>query len=222
MFKRAIPGLLTLAVLLGPASAQMARAPMRFSTSRGFGRATEHARFPRSVYLGTPLWLDDYAAPYEPASPPIIVLQAPSPATQRTSAPIEEHKSADPLLIEWQGDRYVRRSSVAANNPRAGQPDYVADQKQSADTKSSDTVASSKSEPPPATFIFRDGHHEESADYSIISGVIYARGDYWTTGYWSKQIPLAQLDLPATLKANQDRGVPFRLPTAPNEVVTRP
>jgi hypothetical protein len=221
IFKRSIPALLTLAVLVVPASAQMARAPMRFSTSRGFGRATERARIPRSVYLGTPLWLDDYSEPYEPSSSPIIVLQAPSAAPQRTSAPIEEHKSADPLLIEWQGDRYVRRSS-AANNSRAGQPDYVADQKQSADTKSSDTVASSKSEPPPATFIFRDGHHEESADYSIISGVIYARGDYWTTGYWSKQIPLAQLDLPATLKANQDHGVPFRLPTAPNEVVTRP
>jgi hypothetical protein len=70
--------------------------------------------------------------------------------------------------------------------------------------------------------IFRDGHHEESSDYSIISGVIYARGDYWTSGSWSKQIPLSQLDLPATLKANQERGVTFRLPGAPNEVVTRP
>lgn len=238
MIKRAIPGLLTLAVLAAPTFAQRGRGPMRFSTSVGFDHATERARFPRSFYLGTPLWLDDYAAPYEPTSSPIIVLQAPAAATQRTNAPIEDHKSADPLLIEWQEDRYVRRSSAAASSSQ--QPDYIADQNRSADMKSSnprnsDTVASStiasaksepfastKFEPPPATFIFRDGHHEESADYSIISGIIYARGDYWTTGYWSKQIPLAQLDLPATLKANQDRGVPFRLPSAPNEIITRP
>ena len=55
-----------------------------------------------------------------------------------------------------------------------------------------------------------------------ISGVIYARGDYWTNGSWSKQIPVSQLDLPATFKANQERGVTFRLPAAPNEVITRP
>ncbi len=71
-------------------------------------------------------------------------------------------------------------------------------------------------------FVFRDRHREQSNDYSIISGVIYARGDYWTNGYWSKQIPLSQLDLPATFQANQERGIVFRLPSAPNEVVTRP
>ena len=75
---------------------------------------------------------------------------------------------------------------------------------------------------PPATFVFRDGHREQSDDYSSISGVIYTRADYWTSGSWSKQIPLAQLDLPATFRVNQEQGVPFRLPNAPNEVITRP
>jgi hypothetical protein len=80
----------------------------------------------------------------------------------------------------------------------------------------------SNPEPPPTAFIFRDGHREESDNYSIISGVIYARGDYWTTGQWSRQIKLTQLDLPATVKANQQQGITFRVPAAPNEVVTRP
>ena len=60
------------------------------------------------------------------------------------------------------------------------------------------------------------------SNYSIISGVIYARGDYWTTGQWSRRIKLSQLDLPATIKANQQQGIMFRVPAAPNEVITRP
>ncbi len=75
---------------------------------------------------------------------------------------------------------------------------------------------------PPATFVFRDGHREQSSDYFIASGVIHTRSDYWATGSWSKEIPLAHLDLPATFQANQEQGVPFRIPTAPNEVITRP
>jgi hypothetical protein len=150
------------------------------------------------------------------------VLQAPPPPAERSSTPIEEQKSGDPLLIEWQGDRYVRRNSTAATPSGASQPDYVAESKQRTEARSSETVAAYKSEPPPAIFVFRDGHREESSDYSIISGVIYARGDYWATGSWSKQIKLSQLDLPATLRANEERGVSFRLPSAPNEVVTRP
>jgi hypothetical protein len=74
----------------------------------------------------------------------------------------------------------------------------------------------------PTTFIFRDSHHEQSSDYSIISGIIYARLDYWTAGQWSKQIRLSDLDIPATIKANQDQDVAFRVPSAPNEIITRP
>jgi len=75
---------------------------------------------------------------------------------------------------------------------------------------------------PPATLIFRDGRREEATNYAIVGGVMYLRSDYWTSGAWAKQIQLAELDIPATLKANQDRGVKFALPSAPNEVITRP
>jgi len=59
-------------------------------------------------------------------------------------------------------------------------------------------------------------------DYAIVAGVIYARGDYWQNGYWTKQIRLSLLNIPATIQANQEQGVKFVLPSAPNEVVTRP
>ncbi len=189
---------------------------MRISSSPHFG-AAQHARIPASLYLGSPFWTDAYLPAYETA-PSVIVVQAPP---ERSSARAEDPKPAAPLLIEWQGDRYVRRAEAAEASSRATHPDYVATQPPPVG-KHSSVALPVRPEPPPATFVFRDGHREQSSDYSIISGVIYARGDYWTSGSWSKQIPLAQLDLPATFKANQEHGVTFRLPTAPNEVITRP
>ena len=83
-------------------------------------------------------------------------------------------------------------------------------------------VTSPTHELPPVSLIFRDGHSEQVRDYSIVGGVMYARGNYYSDGYWNKTIELAALNLPETLKSNQSRGVRFILPSAANEVVTRP
>jgi hypothetical protein len=225
MLKHTLPMLLA-AVLIGtPLSAQMGRAPA-FSAVRSSSSARwqpdHHVAFPRAIYLGAhPLWADEYFPPYSQA-PSVVVVQTPPAAADRSPEKIEEPKAAGPLLIEWQGDRYVRRTEVAAAGPRAAQPDYVEEAKSRPTGKPISAPTPARVELPPATFVFRDGHREESSDYSIISGVIYVRGDYWTSGYWAKEVPLSQLDLPSTLQANQQRGVPFRLPSAPNEVVTRP
>jgi hypothetical protein len=75
---------------------------------------------------------------------------------------------------------------------------------------------------PPAILVFHDGRREEVSDYTIMSGTIYSKADYWTTGSWSRKIQIADLDVPATLRLNQERGVKFVLPSSPNEVVVRP
>jgi hypothetical protein len=175
----------------------------------------------RAVYLGTPFWADDFGSSYA-EGPPVVVVQA-APA-QQNFVEREEPKPAAPLLIELQGDRYVRRTDHADRaTPVASQRDYGAEAKPVAGTVArSGSSTQPHVELPPTLFVFRDGHREESTDYSIVTGVIYARGQYWTSGSWTKQIPLSQLDLPATFKANQERGFAFRLPNAPNEVVTRP
>jgi hypothetical protein len=221
--------LLAVIVLVTLLSAQRGHAPggsmSRSVTSVG-GHAN-HPAFPRAVYLGSPFWTDDFSSPYTQA-PSVIVLQTPQPSTAASTAPKEEPKPASPLMIEWQGDRYVRRTDTSGTSTRNNQPDYIAEAKPHLTEKRSNAAAaqpattSPSTELLPATFVFRDGHREQSSDYSIISGVIYARGDYWTNGSWSKQIPVSQLDLPATFKANHERGVAFRLPAAPNEVITRP
>jgi hypothetical protein len=135
--------------------------------------------------------------------------------------------ASQPLLIELQGDRYVRlNSGDVSDNPKDDrEPIRVI---ASASPTKAHSAANVAAHPPvrrelaPAVLIFHDGHSEEIRDYTIVSGVIYARGDYYTDGYWNKKIELTTLNLPETLKSNQARGVHFILPNAPNEVVTRP
>lgn len=206
-------------------------APMRGGF--GFGpRDGHHHPFSSGLFLGSPFWADDY--PYYPDPAPTYVVQ-PSPK------PLEYPKSLAPLMIELQGDHYVRRTldgssttqlepvMTAASAPSpASSTGRLPSSRSNAPVSRLNVAQANTSTPSPTSlaaptvFVFRDGHREESSDYSIISGVIYSRGDYWTTGTWSKKILIADLDVPATMQANRERSVPFRLPNAANEVITRP
>jgi hypothetical protein len=137
--------------------------------------------------------------------------------------------ASQPLLIELQGDRYVRINSAegqSENRTESHEPVTVVAESTPASAHHATPAAIHA--PPiarelaPAVLVFRDGHTEEVRDYSIVGGTMYARGDYYTDGYWNKKIELAALNLPVTLKSNEARGVHFILPNAPNEVVTRP
>jgi hypothetical protein len=74
---------------------------------------------------------------------------------------------------------------------------------------------------PPAVLIFRDGHTEEVKRYTIQGGVLYAKTDFWSTGSWTRKILITELDVPASLKLNAERGAKFNLPSGPNEIVVR-
>jgi hypothetical protein len=179
-----------------------------------------HHPYSPGVFLGSPFWADDYYSGGE-QSPSVYIVPA-APASEKPSPVIDQPKPAVPLMIELQGDRYVRLTPDAADSTTP-QPDRApSSSRQLAPYSTASGARVENSELTPSVFVFRDGHREESSDYSIISGVIYAQGNYWTTGSWSKRILIADLDVPATLKANRERGVSFRLPSAPNEVITRP
>jgi hypothetical protein len=74
---------------------------------------------------------------------------------------------------------------------------------------------------PSAVIVFRDGHREEVERYMIQGDVFYTGANYWTTGSWTRKIQMADLDIPATLKANEDRGTKFNLPSSSSEVMVR-
>ena len=71
-------------------------------------------------------WSDSYFPP-PCLAPSVIVVQPSRPSRTRPSLQTEEPKSAAPLLIEWQGDRYVRRASTAELQHARDSPDYIAD-----------------------------------------------------------------------------------------------
>src|ERR1022692_907076 len=64
-------------------------------------------------------------------------------------------------------------------------------------------------EPPPipTTLVFKDTHQLEIENYAIVNQTLYDL----TPGH-PRKIALADLDLPATEKQNDDRGITFQLP----------
>jgi len=59
----------------------------------------------------------------------------------------------------------------------------------------------------PTTLIFRDQHKEEIQNYAIVGNTLFSFSAERT-----QKIPLSDLDIPATTKVNEDRGVNFRVP----------
>jgi hypothetical protein len=128
-----------------------------------------------------------------------------------------------PLMIELQNGRYVQVSSAAIDGEAT--PLTASANNSSVETfsqNSSGNIANPAETLAPVILIFKDGHQAQVHDYTIANGTLYARGDFYTDGYWDKQIDLASLNLPQTVRANDQHGVKFLLPSAPNEVVTRP
>lgn len=64
-----------------------------------------------------------------------------------------------------------------------------------------------ESPPDPTALVFKDGHQIDVGNYAIVGQTLYDL----TPGH-PRKIALADLDLPATEKQNDDRGVSFQLP----------
>jgi hypothetical protein len=164
-----------------------------FSAGRAAGRGRGIA------YFADPFLYTGYPTETFIETPPQFV--APQPAAV-SATPIQTN--AEPLMIELQGGQYVRRANGSQNEiPPA---DYTA-------------YTAARPDAARPVLVYTDGHREETADYAIADGMMYVHGNYWENGYWTKRIPLSALDLPATVEANQQRGLKFLLPSAPNVVV---
>lgn len=166
---------------------------------------------------------DIYSTGYPVASePPAFLLQAAqalaggnSPTRGNTATAFDDHQpTSQPLMIELKNGHYVRLNTPAA--------DGEANELPGASSVSLTPSTSASRDLPPVQLVFRDGHTEQVRDYTIADGVLYARGDYYTDGYWNKKINLTTLNVDETLRTNKERNVKFVLPSSPNEVVTRP
>lgn len=172
-------------------------------------------------YLDWDYWdYDDEG--YEPEPPaatapasPLVVIQSAQPRVAASTPPPPE-----PLMLELRGDQWVRVTvpAQAANQPQAVSPAATGTPMPG---PTGPEAAKLPAKLPPVVLVFRDGHQEQVESYMIFGRVLYTKADYWTTGSWARQIQIAQLDLPATLKLNEERGVKFNLPSGPDEVILR-
>jgi len=224
--------ILLMAQLVPPANAQgrgmrgMAAAPrggrssVRIGGRGEFARQGQHRFLNNSAYLFPPYFYDDGIddGPAGPQEPQVQVS-----ISEPVQPPAPPAKPIEPLLLENRDGQWVRV-------PTGSQMQAIPDLTIPGSTQSSGLQSGIRGpvgaitavpELPPAQIVFRDGHAEEVQKYMIQAGVLYTASDYWTTGTWTRKIPLNELDIPASLKLNKERGTKFNLPSGPNEVAIR-
>ena len=114
----------------------------------------------------------------------------------------------DALARQQQADsRYGEHYLDSREKPQAQAP--VASEKRSEKPAAREQDPAPVPEPPsPATvFIFKDGHKMETRNFAISGQTLF---DF--SGSVLKKIKMAELDLDATRKANDDLGIDLRLP----------
>jgi len=113
------------------------------------------------------------------------------------------------------------RQQPAGNSPaqpqyddRLNQLEQQMDDIENATAQKATTSASEPQKPladqPDTVLVFRDGHSVDVTNYAIVGDTLYD-----LSGGSRRKIALADLDLRATQKQNDDRGLDFRLPTRP-------
>jgi hypothetical protein len=121
----------------------------------------------------------------------------PEEGVSEQEAAAEEDYRGGPTIFDRRGSGQYERFDHREDREAASndQPQPV--------TASSTPV----SEQAPTLLVFKDGHSIEVQNYAILGSLVYDL----TPGH-PRKIPLSDLDLDATAKQNDDRGIDFRLP----------
>jgi len=183
--------------------------------ARGYYAGASYGGYGYAPYADSNvLYASDFDPTYEPMAEemPQVVSRAPNPAAAAPPA-----KSSGGMVLQLEGDHWVRMTAsgppqIVGNTVQASSPVTAPKSRVSA-------TAKPPSEAQRAVLVFRDGHQEEIGQYRIMGGVISLAADYWSTGSWTRKVPVSDLDIPATLKVNGERGTHFRLPSGPNEMM---
>lgn len=125
-----------------------------------------------------------------------------------------------PYAVEVDGDDDAPDTDyVRAPSQRKPAPPHKRVEERDPAANDSDLKVDAASKPAPAVeekpvatqpstvLVFKDGHHSDVLNYAIVGDTLFDFGDGRT-----RKILLADLDLPATHKANDDRGVDFQIP----------
>jgi hypothetical protein len=102
---------------------------------------------------------------------------------------------------------------IQSSGPRNPDPPTkrAADRDSAAKAAASDKPEEPVATQPSTVLVFKDGHRFEVLNYAVVGDTLFDFGAGRT-----HKILLADLDLPATHKANDDRGVDFQIPASTN------
>ncbi len=149
----------------------------------GFGFGHHH----RNGGLISPFFGDIVAVPY---AYPVYVME---PGVDDS---MEEDYRGGPTIFDRRGPGTREYARPERRAQQEEEEDYrVSSQQEVADQ-------------PRTVLVFKDGHELEIANYAIVGATLYDLSDGRT-----RKVALAELDLQATVKQNDARGVDFELPT---------
>jgi len=106
--------------------------------------------------------------------------------------------SGGPTIFDRRGSGYVPRPAAAAPmDPPA--------------ESATEATSAPAQDQPETVLVFKDGHQLEVGNYAIVGSTLYDLSD----GHRHK-VPLTDLDLTATVKENDNRGIDFAVPSGSN------
>src|SRR6266567_175574 len=117
---------------------------------------------------------------------------------------MEEDYRGGPTIFDRRGsgEEYRRPQARDEEDYRSRSSEVPADQQ---------AVAEKPVQQPSTVLVYKDGHQTEVVNYAIVGETLYELNDGR-----AKKVALAELDLSATEKQNDERGVDFRVPPATN------
>jgi hypothetical protein len=150
------------------------------------------------VYPVYPYYYGYYLMPDPSGYGPPVAESATEPEPQEEP---EEYKGG-PTIFDRRGSGMLYPNEYASDDPTPVPK---------AHPESGQAPSSAPERPQPATvLVFKDGHKQEVENYAIVGSSIFDL----SSGRRQK-IAVADLDVGATQKANEDRGVDFKLPELP-------
>jgi len=115
---------------------------------------------------------------------------------------MEDDSSYGPTIFDRSG-----QAPVPVATPTPSEEDYRAELRAKAEAAPVPQVEQPVAEQPPTVLVFKDGHQQQVVNYAIVGATLYD-----LSNGRARKVALAELDLTATVKQNDLRGVDFQLP----------
>ncbi len=183
---------------------------------RSFNPRMGNFRFRHHRSGAFPVYVPLYSPSYDQAYQPVIV----EDRTDQGDGEDDEY-GGGPTVFEHRGprrhpteeayDRGYERGRVAEEEARVAREERAAQKESDPAREKQDAAAKTGEQPHPAiepktVLVYRDGHKEEVTNYAIVGDELFD----FTSG--RRKIAVAALDVAATAKANDERGMDFQLP----------